>query len=627
MEKDQYQKEPLPALILGAIGVVFGDIGTSPLYAFREAFVGKHASAPTPDNVLGVLSLMLWTLTLVVTIKYVYFIMRADNRGEGGIMAMIALIPRMFPATSRRHVLLVGMGLFGAALFYGDSILTPAISVLSAVEGVKIAAPSLEHFVVPLALIILSGMFYIQTVGTASIGKMFGPIMLVWFSLLAILGIVSVLQTPNVLEAINPYYAFDFFSRNGLVGMTVLGAVVLCVTGAEALYADMGHFGKTPIRLGWLFFVFPALILNYFGQGALMLRNPDAVKNPFYLLAPDWALYPMIALATLATIVASQAVITGAFSLTRQAIQLGYLPRMQIRHTSDSEIGQIYVPFINYTLFVGVVALVLGFQSSSNLAAAYGIAVTGSMTIDSILAFTAMWAIWKWKLSAAMACMTFFLLIDLAFLAANIPKILHGGWFPLAIGLLVFTLLTTWKRGREMLLRSIVSENIDLDTFIEGILAFPHARVAGTAIFLHATGKGVPHALLHNLTHNKVMHERVVVLTVTTEDVPVVPKEDRVEITELSGGFYRMQIRYGFREEPNIPAALEGCTCQGNDFHMMKTSFFLSRETLIVVKNIGGMALWREKLFVWMTQNAESAMTFFRLPPNRVLELGTQIEI
>ena len=620
------QKQALPALILGAMGVVFGDIGTSPLYAFREAFVGSHPVAPTHDNVMGILSMMLWALILVVSLKYVVFIMRANNKGEGGIMALIALIQRAFRDDSRRRMVLVTLGLFGAALFYGDSMITPAISVLSAVEGLKIAAPGLEDFVIPISLLILAGLFFIQHRGTGSVGTWFGPVMLVWFAVLGGLGLMSIVQTPEVLEAIHPRYALAYFQFHGLAGWTILGAVVLAVTGAEALYADMGHFGKRPIQIAWVVLVFPGLILNYLGQGALILRNPAAAENPFYLLAPEWALYPMIVLATFATVIASQAVISGAFSVTRQAIQLGYLPRMQVSHTSDSEIGQIYIPFINRALFIGVAILILGFQSSSDLAAAYGIAVTGTMLIDTILAFTVMWALHKWRLPVALAVMGFFLLIDLAFLAANVPKILHGGWFPLVIGLVVFTLLATWKQGRKLLFERMQSDDIDVTTFIEGIAAFAHARVAGTAIFLHATGKGVPHALLHNLSHNKVLHERVVILTVITEDIPVVPDIDHIWIEPLGEGFYRMQLHYGFREDPDIPAALVECAKQGMAFHLMETSFFLSRETLIATK-MPGMALWREKLFVWMTQNAESAMRFFKLPVNRVLELGTQIEI
>jgi KUP system potassium uptake protein len=626
MSAENGAKSTLPALVVGAMGVVFGDIGTSPLYALREAFIGRHGVAPSPDNVLGVLSLMLWALFVVVSLKYVLFIMRANNRGEGGIMALIALVQRAFHDDSRRRLVLVTLGLFGASLFYGDSMITPAISVLSAVEGLQIATPALASYVVPVAVLILGGLFFIQRRGTGNVGILFGPVMLVWFAVLGALGVRSIVQTPSVLAALDPLYGVAYFQTHGIAGLAILGAVVLAVTGAEALYADMGHFGKRPIQIAWLALVFPGLILNYLGQGALILRQPDATANPFYLLAPEWALYPMIALAALATVIASQAVISGAFSVTRQAIQLGYLPRMEVRHTSDVEIGQIYIPFINRTLFVGVLVLVVGFESSSRLAAAYGIAVTGTMAIDTLLAFTIMWALMKWRLPLALGGMAFFLCFDLAFFSANAPKILHGGWFPLAIGIVVFTLLTTWKRGREVLFQRMQRDDIDLDIFIEGIAAFAHTRVPGTAVFLHATGRGVPHALLHNLSHNKVVHERVIVLTVITEDIPVVRAAERVHIDALGAGFYRMQVRYGFREEPNIPAALEQCSQLGMHFNLMETSFFLSRETIIPTE-MPGMALWREKLFVWMTQNAESAMRFFKLPVNRVLELGTQIEI
>jgi KUP system potassium uptake protein len=623
---DHPPKQATPTLILGAMGVVFGDIGTSPLYALREAFIGEHGVSASAGNVLGVLSMMLWALVLVVSLKFVVFIMRANNKGEGGIMALIALVQRAFRDNSRRRKTLVTLGLFGAALFYGDSMITPAISVLSAVEGLGIAAPALNTYVVPISLVILAGLFFIQSRGTGSVGAWFGPVMLVWFAVLGLLGVLSIVQTPAVLAAINPVHALRYFEFHGLAGWTILGAVVLAVTGAEALYADMGHFGRKPIRIAWVALVFPGLMLNYLGQGALILRTPAAAENPFYLLAPEWALLPMIVLSTLATVIASQAVITGAFSMTRQAIQLGYLPRMSVQHTSDSEIGQIYIPFINYALLIGVTILVVGFESSSRLAAAYGIAVTGTMAIDTLLAFTIMWALLNWRLPVALACLVFFLVIDFAFLAANAPKILHGGWFPLAIGIAVFTILVTWKRGREILLKRMINDDIELTTFIEGVASFKHERVAGTAIFLHATGRGVPHALLHNLSHNKVLHERVIVLTVITEDIPVVPEIDHVWTETLGEGFYRMQLHYGFREDPDIPAALALCSKRGMDFHMMETSFFLSRETLIA-SQIPGMALWREKLFVWMTQNAESAMRFFKLPVNRVLELGTQIEI
>lgn len=623
---DNAHNSKLHTLALGAIGVVFGDIGTSPLYALKEAFNGPHGADISPDNILGVLSLMLWALILVVSLKYVIFIMRADNKGEGGIMALIALTQRVFHANSRRKWALLTLGLFGAALFYGDSMITPAISVLSAVEGLEVAAPSLHRFIIPIALSVLVVLFVIQRQGTASVGKLFGPVMVLWFGVLGLLGVVSIIETPAVLVALNPLYGAAYFQTHGIAGLVILGAVVLAVTGGEALYADMGHFGKRPIRYAWLVFVFPALVLNYLGQGALLLRDASAAKNPFYLLAPEWALIPLIVLATLATVIASQAVISGAFSVTRQAILLGYLPRMQVRHTSDQAIGQIYIPFINWTLLVGVAILILGFQSSSNLASAYGIAVTGTMAIDTILAFTVAWALWKWSLPAVIAGATFFLVIDLAFFGANVPKIVHGGWFPLVVGLLVFILLTTWKRGRELLFQRMQSDDIDLDSFIEGIAAFDHHRVSGTAIFLHATGKGVPHALLHNLSHNKVLHERVVILRAITEEVPTIPDAERIRLTGLRSGFYRLEIRFGFREEPDIPKALKLCDALGLHFEMMETSFFLSRETLIPTK-IPGMTLWRENLFAAMAQNAESAMRFFNLPVNRVVELGTQIEI
>ncbi|MBT9566944.1 MAG: potassium transporter Kup [Thiobacillus sp.] len=626
MNDSGVQKNSLLALSAGAIGVVYGDIGTSPLYALKQAFSGSHGAAIEHDNILGVLSLMLWALILVVSLKYVLFIMRADNKGEGGIMALIALTQRVFHTDSRRKWLLLTLGLFGAALFYGDGMITPAISVLSAVEGLEIAAPGLHRYIIPVSLAVLVGLFLIQSRGTASMGKLFGPIMILWFVVLGTLGAISIAQTPAVLASFNPLHGLAYFQRHGITGLVILGAVVLAVTGGEALYADMGHFGKRPIRYAWLGFVFPALALNYLGQGALLLRNPDAGRNPFYLLAPEWALYPLIALATLATIIASQAVISGAFSVTRQAMQLGYIPRMQVRHTSDQSIGQIYIPFINWVLLAGVALLVLGFQSSSNLASAYGIAVTGTMAIDTILAFTVVWALWKWPLPVVLGGAAFFLVIDLAFLGANVPKILHGGWFPIAIALVVFTLLTTWKRGRALLFQRMQNDDIDLLSFIEGIVAFEHKRVPGTAIFLHATGDGVPRALLHNLSHNKVMHERVVILQVVTEEVPSVPDTQRVSLTILGNGFYRMNIRFGFREEPDIPQALKLCDSLGLPFAMMETSFFLSRETVIPTK-LPGMALWRERIFAAMAQNAESAMRFFKLPANRVVELGTQIEI
>ncbi len=619
-------KSGLPALALGAVGVVFGDIGTSPLYAVKEVFQESHGISLNEANVLGMLSLVFWALMLVVSLKYVLFIMRADNRGEGGIMALIALTQQ---ATHKRPQLkwaFLTFGVFGAALFYGDGIITPAISVLSAVEGLEFATPGLHIFIIPLALIILVGLFVVQRWGTGNVGRFFGPIMVVWFLTLAILGIKEIIDAPHVLWALNPEHAVMFFVYNKEAGFLALGSVVLAVTGAEALYADMGHFGKEAIRLAWVSLALPALLLNYFGQGALILRNPNALENPFYLMAPEWAIYPLIALATLATIIASQAVISGAFSITRQAIQLGYLPRMRVVHTSSMEIGQVYIPFINTALAIGVAGLVLGLQNSSNLAAAYGIAVTGTMAIDTLLASLVAYSLWKKNIWAVASLAVMFLIIDLGFFTANIPKIPHGGWFPLMIGAGVFTLLATWKKGRTLLMARQADEALPLEPFMESLMAHPPARVPGTAVFLTTSRKSVPHALLHNLIHNKVLHERVIFLTVITEEVPKVPVIDQVELQELGHGTWRLIVRYGFKDEPDIPLALSRCEPLGLPFNMMETSFFLNRETILPSK-IPGMALWRESLFAWMNRSAESAMEFFKLPPNRVIELGTQVEI
>ncbi|MEO1766073.1 potassium transporter Kup [Thiobacter aerophilum] len=614
------------SLALGAIGVVFGDIGTSPLYTMKEVFAGHHPLVPSEANVLGVLSLVFWALTIVVSIKYVAFIMRADNNGEGGIMALIAMVQRAVPATTRLGWLLVALGIFGASLFYGDSIITPAISVLSAVEGLQVATPAMRPLVEPIALIVLIFLFAIQRRGTHHVGRFFGPVMALWFITLAVLGIANILTVPKVLTALNPIHALDFFVQHQGYAFLTLGAVVLAVTGAEALYADMGHFGRFPIRLAWFGLVLPALLLNYFGQGALLIRDPEAIRNPFYLQAPDWALYPLIGLATAATIIASQAVITGAFSVTRQAIQLGYLPRMQTVHTSEHAIGQIYIPFTNWAMLIGIVVLVLMFGSSSNLAAAYGIAVTGTMLIDTILGFVVVITLWRWNRWLAVAGLLVFLSVDVGFFAATSLKIVEGGWFPLMVGVMVFTLLSTWKRGRQLLLSRLQSGAIALRPFIEGLVAHPPVRVPGTAVFLTASKDGVPHALLHNLAHNKVLHERVVFLTVTTENHPYVPPEKRVEIEDLGHDFYRLVIHYGFKDEPDIPAALALCADKGLKFEMMETSFFLSRETIIATA-MPGMAPWREQLFIHMARNAESAMAFFRIPTNRVIELGSQVEI
>ena len=618
-------RKPLAPLVIGAIGVVFGDIGTSPLYTLRECFTGPHGLPLTPDNVLGILSVVFWAIMIVVTLKYVTLIMRADNRGEGGIMALTALASRGLE-NSRMRWWVVGLGIFGAAMFYGDGMITPAISVLSAVEGLDITAPMLTPYVVPVTLVILIGLFSIQRHGTARVGVFFGPVMCLWFVTLGALGAIEIATSPAVLAALSPTYAIGFLVDNPLAAFLALGAVVLAVTGTEALYADMGHFGATPIQRAWLLFVLPALVLNYFGQGALILHDVGAIKNPFYLLAPAWALLPMVVLSTCATVIASQAVISGAFSLTRQAIQMGYCPRLTIMHTSEREIGQIYVPFINWTLLGAVMLLVAGFRSSSNLAAAYGIAVTLAMAIDSILIFVVMTRLWHWNRLIAFAIVFPLVAIDFSFLASNALKIPQGGWFPIVIGGIVFTLLTTWKRGRSILHDRLMNESMPLDMFIESIGSHPPVRVPGTAVFLTNMQGRVPHALLHNLKHNKVLHERVVLLTVTTRDIPKVPLSERLQIEELGCSFQQVEAFFGFKEDPDVPKLLEQCALRGFPFDMMDTSFFVSRETLIATV-APGMALWRERLFVSMSKNATKASEFFNVPTNRVVELGTQVEL
>jgi KUP system potassium uptake protein len=627
-EAPVHAPRPTAPLALAALGVVFGDIGTSPLYAMKEVFSEAYAVTATHDHVLGAVSLVFWALILVVSIKYVMFIMRADNRGEGGIMALIALVLRGTDAkrdAGKRRLLMI-LGIFGAALFYGDGAITPAISVLSAVEGLNVIAPALSGWVVPITLAVLIALFMIQSRGTGAVGKLFGPITLVWFLALGVGGITSIVQTPEVLAALHPGYGSAFLHEQGLAALFVLGAVVLAVTGAEALYADMGHFGRGPIRLAWFGVVLPALVLNYYGQAALMLRDPTAIRNPFYLMFPDWAQIPMLLLATAATVIASQAVISGAFSMTRQAVQLGYCPRLAIAHTSEREIGQVYLPWINWMLLAAVVALVLGFQSSSALASAYGIAVTGTMAIDTVLAAVVFRRIWGWSYLRTFGFLSVFLTIDLAFFGSNTLKLLDGGWFPLTLGLVVFTLLTTWKRGRELLMNGLREGAIDLKPFIAGVEKHPPQRVAGTGVFLTADRDGVPHALLHNLLHNKVLHERVLMLTVVIEDVPYIAHEQCMQVEALGAGFHRVLIHYGFRDVPDVPAALELLPRHALEFSMMETSFFLSRETVVpTVKK--GMALWRERLFAAMARNSGSAATYFRLPPNRVIELGSQVEI
>ena len=613
-------------LIIGAIGVVFGDIGTSPLYTLRQCFGGDHLVALTRENVFGILSVIFWALMIVVTVKYVMLIMRADNRGEGGILALTALVSRGLGNRGRRRWWLVGFGIFGAAMFYGDGMITPAISVLGAVEGLEIIAPELHPFIVPVTLAIVLALFAIQKRGTASVGRLFGPVMCVWFVVLAILGALQLYSHPAVLGAIDPRHAFAFVVADPRLAFLALGAVVLAVTGTEALYADMGHFGASPIRRAWLWFVMPALVLNYFGQGALLLEDPAAIKNPFYLMAPQWALIPLVILATCAAVIASQAVISGAFSLTRAAIQMGYCPRLKLLHTSDRQIGQIYVPFINWTLLVAVVLLVVGFKTSDALGGAYGIAVTLAMMIDSVLVFVVMRRIWGWSHFVALLIVVPLALIDVAFLASNALKIPAGGWFPLLIGGIVFTLLTTWKRGRALLMERLSEDSMPLGLFIDSIEASPPTRVSGTAVFLTSTADRVPHALLHNLKHNKVLHDRVIFLTIHTQDFPRVPVKERVRVSELGCAFARMDAYYGFAEDPDVPELLETIAKEGFEFDMMETSFFVSRETLIA-SVAPGMALWRERLFVSMSKLAVKATDFFHIPTNRVVELGTQVEL
>ncbi|HET7033960.1 MAG TPA: potassium transporter Kup [Casimicrobiaceae bacterium] len=614
------------SLVLGAIGVVYGDIGTSPLYTLRQCFVGEHPVALTTANVLGILSIIFWALMIIVTAKYVTLIMRADNRGEGGILALTALVSRGMQQHGRRRWWLVGFGIFGAAMFYGDGMITPAISVLGAVEGLEIIAPSLHPFIVPVTLIIVIVLFAIQKSGTANVGRLFGPVMFAWFTSLAALGAYQIALTPAVLGAINPVHAAAFVVDNPRLAFLALGAVVLAVTGTEALYADMGHFGARPIRVAWAWFVMPALVLNYFGQGALLIANPLAIKNPFYLLAPQWALIPLVALATCAAVIASQAVISGAFSLTRAAVQMGYCPRLKILHTSDRQIGQIYIPFINWSLLVAVLLLVLGFRRADNLGGAYGIAVTLAMLIDSVLIYVVMRRIWHWRRPIAAAIALPLISIDGLFLASNSLKVPEGGWFPLLIGIIVFTLLTTWKRGRALLMSRLAEDSMPLDIFIESIEASPPARVSGTAVFLTSTVDRVPHALLHNLKHNKVLHERVVFLTIHTQDFPRVLPSERIRLSDLGCSFWRMEAYYGFAEDPDVPELLETIGKDEFTYDIMETSFFVSRETLIATV-APGMALWRERLFVSMSKMAVKATDFFHIPTNRVVELGTQVEL
>jgi KUP system potassium uptake protein len=612
-------------LAIGAIGIVFGDIGTSPLYAFRETFAGHHKLALDPAHIMGVISLMFWSMMIVVTVKYVIIIMRADNKGEGGSLALLALVSGK-TKTRRWSKGIILLGVFATALFYGDSMITPAVSVLSAVEGLAVAAPSFGGLVLPIAIAILIFLFYIQSSGTARVGLFFGPIMLVYFSVIAVLGVLSIAQTPEVLWAFSPHYAVQFFLIDPARAFLALGSVVLAVTGAEALYADMGHFGRKPIGVSWLFFVLPALILNYMGQGALLFRDGSAaLVSPFYNLAPPALQLPLVILATMAAVIASQAVISGAFSVTQQAIQLGFIPRLRIEHTSASTQGQIYIPLVNWALMIMVILLVLFFRTSSNLTSAYGIAVTGAMLIDTCLLGVVLFRLWNWPVYAAVPLLALFFLVDGAYFAANLTKVPDGGWFPLLVGFIIFTFLTTWSKGRQLMIDRMREAAMPIKVFINSA-ANSASRVPGTAVFMTSTPDGVPHALLHNLKHNKVLHERVILLTVKIVGQPYWPAHDRAIREELGEGFHRLILRYGFMEDADVPAALREVHNCGADFKMMDTSFFLSRQTLLA-SDKPGMMVWREKLFAWMLRNAESAMEFFRLPTNRVVELGSQIEI
>jgi KUP system potassium uptake protein len=623
---------PLYKLAIGAIGVVYGDIGTSPIYAFRETFAGHHTLAPDALHIYGILSLIFWSMMIVVTLKYVTIVMRADNKGEGGSLALLALINRSTSDKKRWTMGIVMLGVFATALFYGDSMITPAISVLSAVEGLTTVNPAFERWVIPLAITILVGLFLIQKRGTTRVGLLFGPVMLAYFATLAVLGIMHILDHPQVIGAmLNPLNAAKFFYLEPVRAFIAMGSVVLAITGAEALYADMGHFGRRPIKYAWLIYVMPTLLINYMGQGAMLLALPaeqaiETVKNPFFFLAPEMLRLPLVILATLATIIASQAVISGAFSVTQQAIQLGFIPRLKITHTSESAAGQIYIPVVNWALMTMVILLVLIFQSSSNLAAAYGIAVTGAMAIDTVLIGVVFFSLWKWPLWKSLPLLAVFALIDFAYFGANLLKVPDGGWFPLLVGAVVFTLLTTWARGRKLMIDRMNEASLPMEIFIKSA-APSAARVQGTAVFMTSSASGVPHALLHNLKHNKVLHERVILLTVRIENIPYVGEEQRSEVSDYGEGFFRVIIRYGFMEEVDVPSELGRLKQFGAACTTMDTSYFLARQTLLPSGTRPGMSIWRERLFSWMLRNAESAMEFFKLPPNRVVELGSQVQI
>ncbi|CAN7193498.1 potassium transporter Kup [Duganella sp. LjRoot269] len=623
----QHKKSSLAALTLAAVGIVYGDIGTSPLYTLKTIFDPEHGLALNEFNLLGIISLIFWGLTMIVSLKYVSLVLRADNRGEGGIMALMALALNSVAKTAGRwHYPLMLLGVFGATMFYGDSVITPAISVLGAIEGLEVAAPGLEQYIVPLTLIVLVTLYAVQRHGTAGIGRWFGPVMVVWFAALSVMGLVNIAAAPQILWALNPLHALRFMFENRMIAFVALGAVVLAFTGAEALYADMGHFGKKPIRAAWFLIVFPSLALNYLGQGGLLLTHPDAISNPFFQQLGAWSVYPLVVLSTLAAVIASQATISGTFSMTKQAIALGLLPRMRVVHTSEREIGQIYIPAVNWLQLVVVLLAVIGFGSSDKLAGAYGIAVTATMLATTFLTFFVIRYRWNLPLWLCFAATGFFIIIDILLFSASTLKLLHGGWFPLLLGSVLFTVMLTWKRGRELVFQNLQKHAIPLEDFLSSLFVAPPTRVYGTAIFLRGESDGVPHALLHNLSHNKVLHERVVFFTVHVVEEPYVAEAEQVKVTDLGHQCYQLNVYYGFKDEPDIPRVLALCECIGLPFEMMETSFFIARQTVISTPG-AGMATWREHLFVAMSRNARGAADYYQIPTNRVIELGTQVEI
>ena len=622
----QHNKSSLTALTLAAVGIVYGDIGTSPLYTLKTIFDPTHGLPLTTPNLLGIVSLIFWGLTLIVSLKYVTLVLRADNRGEGGVMALMALAMNSVTRHSRWYYVLMVIGVFGATMFYGDSVITPAISVLSAIEGLEVATPGLEKYIVPLTIVVLVGLYSVQRHGTAGIGRWFAPVMVVWFAALAVMGIINIVQEPIILHALNPLHAFEFMLRNRFIALVALGAVVLAFTGAEALYADMGHFGKKPIRFAWFMIVFPALALNYLGQGGLLIAHPDAVENPFFHQLDNWSVLPLVVLSTMATVIASQATISGTFSMTKQAIALGLLPRMRVMHTSEREIGQIYIPAVNWLQLIVVLIAVVGFGSSDKLAGAYGIAVTATMLATTILTFFVIRYRWHLPLLLCIGATGFFMIMDVMLFSASTLKLLHGGWFPLLLGAILLTIMLTWKRGRDLVFENLEKHAIPLEDFLQSLFVAPPARVAGTAIFLRGETDGVPHALLHNLLHNKVLHERVVFLTVHIREEPYVPESEQVQVMALGHNCFQLNVSYGFKDEANIPGIMRLCALQHLEFEMMETSFFIARQTVISVPG-QGMMPWREHLYVAMQRNARTAADYYQIPANRVIELGTQVEI